>query len=232
MKISVAPISCSISGVWRCESSPYGLAFESMFVNTFVSVGARPAPVIPVSVLTTMPVDSTRPAATSGRKRQRRCGDVASRRGDEPCSLQLGSMEFGQSEHRLLRAGRAACARSRRTSGRRRDPGVGTPPTGRRRSRRCRPATERAPSTPRGAARGTPGRDRGPPPGRTRRTRGSGRPPPTTGTGPQRAVPPSSRRWPRPPRGPDAGRRDAATRRRCSRTPRRFLPLTPSPAIA
>ena len=73
-----------------------------MLVNTLVSVGARPAPVIPVSVLTTMPVVSIEAGLDERPQRQRRRRHVAAGGGDEAGALQLGAVQFGQAEHGLF----------------------------------------------------------------------------------------------------------------------------------
>ena len=72
-----------------------------MLVNTLVSVGARPAPVMPVECVD----DDARRLDETGvderPQRERGGGDVAARRGDEPGALQLVAMQFGQPEHGL-----------------------------------------------------------------------------------------------------------------------------------
>ena len=56
--------SCSISGVWRCRSTLYGVMFSSAEMKCVVAVGSRPAPDTPdFASITTSPIS---PARASG----------------------------------------------------------------------------------------------------------------------------------------------------------------------
>ena len=78
---------------------------------------ARPAPLMPVMLLTTMPVGSISARGHQRRERQRGGGDVAAGRGDEAGALQLGRGTARAGRTPPRRAAPAGRARSRTTCG-------------------------------------------------------------------------------------------------------------------